>query len=186
MEPGSVCCGTSGCRAGAVCKRSFGGTDVCCGTSNDVACDAGYCTSSPSAGKYVRSPELTKSIGCPAGTICVGGGQCQRTQMSISRLSSSRPSSRSSSSSALSASLSLPVISTPKPTPSPSAARPSPKKGKSTSSCTSTPASAPTGAGAWDWVKVEGEKDCVPVLDFLCVKDLFDQLCTSMCEGALL
>lgn len=38
-------------------------------------------------------------------------------------------------------------------------------------------------AGGWDYIKVQGEDKCVPVLDFSCVTDLFDQMCTSMCQG---
>ena len=30
---------------------------------------------------------------------------------------------------------------------------------------------------------MDGERDCVPVLDFYCVEGLFDQLCASMCTG---
>jgi hypothetical protein len=37
--------------------------------------------------------------------------------------------------------------------------------------------------GGWDYVKVQGEDNCVPVLDFFCVDGLFDQMCTSMCQG---
>ncbi|KAH6855796.1 hypothetical protein B0I37DRAFT_411761 [Chaetomium sp. MPI-CAGE-AT-0009] len=47
---------------------------------------------------------------------------------------------------------------------------------------------SPTGlasraTGGWDYIKVQGEANCVPVLDFFCVDDLFDQMCTSMCQG---
>ena len=39
------------------------------------------------------------------------------------------------------------------------------------------------GSGGIDYIKVEGESNCVPVLDFFCVPDLLDQMCTSMCQG---
>ncbi|KAK4032359.1 hypothetical protein C8A01DRAFT_20551 [Parachaetomium inaequale] len=50
--------------------------------------------------------------------------------------------------------------------------------------CRYQPLDSPRRAGGgWDYIKVEGEEKCVPVLDFFCVEDLFDQMCTSMCQG---
>ncbi|KAF2821079.1 hypothetical protein CC86DRAFT_427235 [Ophiobolus disseminans] len=122
--------------------------------------------------------KLTKSTGCQAGATCIAAGLCQRSLPSTSRLVATLRSSASSA-----ARITPSPIVSPSPTRSPSAAGPSIKRPKSTSSCTSPPASAPTGAGAWEWIRVDGEKDCVPVLDFKCVDDLFDQMCTSMCQG---
>lgn len=125
-------------------------------------------------------------LGCPAGSSCFPGGLCQSVRTSISRSTSTRRTTSISRSTAVSRSL---AATTSRSTVTRSAATTSRSSAASTSTrrttdeCTPTPGLAPRAAGEWEYIKVQGEDNCVPVLDFYCVDGLMDQMCTSMCQG---
>jgi len=119
-----------------------------------------------------------KKTGCQAGATCAGSGQCQRLSLSTSRSTSTFTSRSTSTSRATITTRSLSI--------STSTRTRTTAKTKTTEKCsgpTGGVARRATGGNGYEYIKVEGEANCVPVLDFFCVPDLQDQMCMSMCQG---